>query len=112
MGTKDPAGDTRSVETARQKGNTEREQRRPASRRFAHGDDARGRRSSVRPDLNFTALAEELGVTPSSVSTLVKGVGTPSVPFAEKLARAMDITLAQLLKELGEQKLRRKSKAL
>lgn len=73
---------------------------------FPHGD-RRGRRSSVRPDLHLTALAKTLGVGPDYLSKLFRGIGTPSVPMAEKLAEAMDIPLEQLLHQLTDQRAKR-----
>jgi len=67
---------------------------------YSHSD-SRGRRSSARPEINFTHLAAAVGVTPSYLSKLFKGIGTPSVPLALKLAEEMQIPLDQLLEELA-----------
>jgi transcriptional regulator with XRE-family HTH domain len=76
---------------------------RTAPSRFVHRD-RRGRRSPIRPDLDLTALAKTVGVGPGYVSKLFRGIGTPSVSLAEKLASAMQIPLEQLLHELDEQR--------
>jgi transcriptional regulator with XRE-family HTH domain len=76
-------------------------------RKYEHGDK-RGRRSSVRPDLNLSELAKSVNVGPDYLSKLFRGIGTPSVPLAQALAEKMGIPLTQLLSELEKQKQERK----
>ncbi len=50
----------------------------------------------------MTELAGVVGVSPSYLSKLFSGIGTPSVPLAQALAREMNLPLEQLLNELSE----------
>jgi transcriptional regulator with XRE-family HTH domain len=63
-------------------------------------DPKAGGRPSAVPELYLTGLAQQVGVTPSYLSKLFNGKGTPSLKVAEKLAKAMGITVEQLAQKL------------
>jgi hypothetical protein len=79
----------------------------PVESQFAH-TDRRGRRSSIRPELNFTELAAAVGVGPDHLSKLFRGKGNPSVLLAERLAAARGISLEQQIQEFENARARRK----
>jgi transcriptional regulator with XRE-family HTH domain len=55
----------------------------------------------------MSALAKRVNVGPDYLSKLFRGIGTPSVPMAEKLAAELNIPIEQLLRELEEERARR-----
>lgn len=54
-----------------------------------HGEEPRGRRSNLFPDLNITATAERLGITKSHLAKVLKGQNRPSIELAQKIADAL-----------------------
>jgi transcriptional regulator with XRE-family HTH domain len=74
---------------------------------FKHADK-RGRRSSVRPDIHLSELARAVGVGPDYLSKLFRGMGSPSIELAQKLAEKMGIPLETLLAELADEKAKRR----
>lgn len=54
-----------------------------------HGEEQRGRRSVLFPDLNITATANRLGITKSHLAKVLKGQNRPSIELAQKIAEAL-----------------------
>lgn len=66
------------------------------SRRVDQHTSPRGRRYTLRPDLDMTQIARRIGCSPSHLSDVLHGRRRLTKPLAEKLAPVLGIPEARL----------------
>lgn len=62
--------------------------------------DTRGRKSKVRPDVFMRSVAVKAKISTGYVSKILRGISTPSIPVAQRMAKAMGLTLEDFLQQI------------